>query len=87
MLKVTESFNSEKRTELILEGRIVGDCVYYLENICLLYLDKDAREVFLDFSGVRYVEPRGVEMLKKLSILNLTIVNCPIFIEELLNES
>lgn len=86
MLKVTESINSERRIELILEGRIVGDCISYLENICLLYLDKDSSEIFLDFTGVRYVESRGVEMLKKLSGLKFNIVNCPIFIAELLNQ-
>lgn len=86
MLKVTESFNSEKRTGLILEGKIVADCVSYPEKICLAYLGKNAGKVLLDFSGVRYVEPKGVGMLKRLATLNLNIVNYPIFIAELLNE-
>ena len=86
MLKVTESIYNETRIDLILEGKIVGESISYLENTCLFYLNQDDREIFLDFTGVRYVEPGGVEMLSKLSGLKFKIVNCPIFIAELLNK-
>lgn len=85
MLKITESVNSDNRIDLILEGRIVGDCIEYLEDFCLVRLNQQALEIYLDFTGVRYVEPRGVEMLKRFSGSRLSIVNCPIFIAELIN--
>ena len=86
MLKITEMVGNENRIDLILEGRIVGDCIEYLEDFCLVRLGQQAREISLDFTGVRYVEPRGVDMLKRISGSRLNIVKCPIFIAELLNK-
>lgn len=87
MLKVTEIKNKKNKVELKLEGRIVGNCVEYLEGVCLEFHEKDLDELLLDFSGVRYVEPGGVKMLKNLMENKVKIKNCPIFIDELLKNN
>ena len=84
MLKVTDIVNEGNKVELKLEGRIVGSCVNYLQEVCLEFYEKDLDELLLDFSGVRYVEPDGVKMLKSLMEDKVRIKNCPIFIDELL---
>jgi len=87
MLKVTEILNQKNKVELRLEGRIVGSCVSYLENICNTYSRGGGAEVFLDFTDVRYIENQGVKMLKGLTNHNIRIINCPIFIDELLSRN
>lgn len=84
MLKITEIINESNKVELKLEGKIVGDCIDYLQGVCLEFYEKDLDEVMLDFSGVRYVESGGVVMLKSLMEDKVKIKNCPIFIDELL---
>ena len=84
MLKITEINNGGKRVELRLEGRIVGDCVDYLKEVCLDFSKKGLDDVTLDFTGVRYVESDGVDLLRGLMKNKINIKNCPIFIEELL---
>ncbi|NIP38451.1 MAG: hypothetical protein GWO07_05960 [Candidatus Dadabacteria bacterium] len=84
MLKITEINNKRNKVELKLEGRIVGTCIDYLEQVCADYYKQKFDEVLLDFSGVRYVESDGVDLLKNLMKNNVKIKSCPIFIEELL---
>lgn len=87
MLKITEINSSESKVELKLEGKIVGTCIDYLSEVCADFDKRQVEEVLLDFSGVRYVESGGVEILQKLMKDNIKIKNCPIFIEELLKKS
>jgi anti-anti-sigma regulatory factor len=87
MLRVTEIINESNRVELKLEGRIVGDCIDYLQEVCLQFHEKGLDEVMLDFSGIRYVEYSGVMMLKSLMENKVRIKNCPIFIDELLKNN
>ncbi|NIT12873.1 MAG: hypothetical protein GTN99_01090 [Candidatus Dadabacteria bacterium] len=84
MLKITEISDEKNMIELKLEGKIVGTCVDYLKEVCTEFDKQDKDVVLLDFSGVRYVESGGVEMLQRLMAGKVRIKNCPIFIEELL---
>ncbi|NIS09479.1 MAG: STAS domain-containing protein [Candidatus Dadabacteria bacterium] len=87
MLKITEVNNTGNKIELKLEGKIVGTCIDYLSEVCTDIDKRKVEEVMLDFSGVRYVESGGVDILQKLMKDNIKIKNCPIFIEELLKKS
>jgi anti-anti-sigma regulatory factor len=67
-----------------LEGRITADWVSLLEKECLRFMEKN-RKVVLDFSEVTFVDWRGVEMLQKISVNNVQVINCCPLIEDLLN--
>ena len=68
---------------LRLEGHIVSDWVSLLEQECKALVEP-GRTVRLDFSEVRYVDCRGIEMLKRLPSEHIRIINCPTLIEDLL---
>ncbi len=84
MLRVTRLDETESDVTLKLEGQIVGDWVSVLEEECRSLLHR-GQTVALDFSDVRYVGPRGVEMLKGIAADGVHVTNCPSVVEELLN--
>ncbi len=70
---------------LKVEGRIVSEWVGVLANESLALLQQ-SRSVVLDFSGVQYIDARGLETLKQIQTCNVRIVNCPALIQDMLNE-
>ena len=83
---MTEMFEDDKTIRLKLEGKLVGTCVSHLENQCLSHRVKSNTDVLLDFSGVSYIDAGGVKMLERIKDDNFHIVNCPLFIEALLQD-
>lgn len=67
-----------------LEGKVVGIWIPDLESICLFQRDEMNKVVVLDFSGVTFIETKGLEMLKGLKDDRVRIVNCSPFIHSLL---
>ena len=84
MLRITKVAESPSLVTMKLEGRIASDWVSLLENECLRFLE-EKRKVVLDFSEVTFVDWRGVEMLGKISVNNIQVINCCPLIEDLLN--
>ncbi len=84
MLRITKVTESPSLVTMKLEGRITADWVFLLEKECLRFLE-EKRKVVLDFSGVTFVDWRGVEMLGKISANNIQVINCCPLIEDLLN--
>jgi anti-anti-sigma regulatory factor len=56
-----------------------------LEGICKCHLAERNLDVTLDFSGVTFIDERGLEMLLKIRDMRLKIVKCSPFIKTLLN--
>jgi len=83
VLRITKVAESPSHVILQLEGWIVSAWVAVLERECLTAL-RAQRTVLLDFSGVIFVNRRGVEMLQRLASDNLRIINCSALIEDLL---
>ncbi len=84
MLRITLTYLDLETTRLRLDGKLVGTCVSTLKDECLIHKDKKNKTVILDFAGVSYIDPNGVRMLESINDEKLRIVNCPMFIEKLL---
>jgi len=85
MLRITEVSKDDKAITLRLEGKLVGTWIPELERICLYHRDEKNKSVVLDFSGVTFVEKRGVRMLESIQDERVKIINCPPFIQSLLS--
>ncbi|MEQ9617698.1 MAG: STAS domain-containing protein [Deltaproteobacteria bacterium] len=84
MLRITLIFQDAEAVTLRLDGKLIGTCVSTLKKECLNYKDKKNKTVILDFSGLSFIDRDGVTMLESINDEKLQIVNCPIFIEKLL---
>ena len=84
MLRITKVSESQSHVTLRIEGQIVSHWVAELERETRRLL-KDNRKVVLDFAGVSFVGPQGTEMLKRLSIEDVEIINCSALIRGLLH--
>jgi len=62
----------------------MAESVRVLEEECTGRL-KDVKTVQLDFSGVTSISHAGVKMLNSMPAEQLQILNCPDFIQQLLN--
>jgi hypothetical protein len=68
---------------LYLEGRVAAEAVAVLERECWRSLAEVSR-VHLDFSGVTFIDGRGVEALKRLPAARVHVLNGPFFVDRLL---
>lgn len=84
MLRITKMAENNSSVTLKPEGRIVSDWVPILEANISRYLQEKGR-LLLDFSEVRFIDEQGVKMLKKVTANGVEILNCPAFIEALID--
>jgi anti-anti-sigma regulatory factor len=84
MLRITEASKDNKAVILRLDGKVVGEWVSDLQMLCLHYRDEEDKNVVLDFSGVTFIDKKGVDMLWKLKDDRIKMVNCSSFIRLLL---
>ena len=85
MLRITKIAESQSHVTLRVEGQIVSHWVAELERESKRLL-KSNRNVILDFSEVVFIGRKGAEMLKKLTIDDVEIINCTALIKGLLGE-
>ena len=83
LLRITRVIEGSSGTTLRVEGRIVAEWVAVLERECWLAFE-DKRPVRLDLSAVRFIDSRGVVVLRHLGANEFEFVNCPEFVRELL---
>ncbi len=83
MLRISEIAKNGSSVTLKLEGRIASEWASLLEEHCNAFLERNER-LSLDFSGVSFVDPRGVESLTRTMAKGVKIINCPAFIEAIL---
>jgi anti-anti-sigma regulatory factor len=83
LLRITRVSEAASGTMLCVEGRIVAEWVAVLERECWLAFE-DKRPVRLDLSAVRFIDSRGVVVLRHLGANEFEFVNCPEFVRELL---
>lgn len=86
MLRITKVFDDGEEVVMKLEGKMIGVWVSELESICLFHRDELNKIVVLDFSGVTFIEEKGLRMLKDLKDERVKIVNCSPFIYSLLDK-
>ena len=83
MLRITKVAENQAQVTLHVEGQIVSYWVSELERETKRLL-KGNRKVVLDFAEVSFIGPQGTEMLKRLSIEDVEIINCSDLIKDLL---
>ena len=85
MLMITKIKHNDSSITLKLDGKIEGMYLQELEGICKCHLSDQSAILTLDFSGVTFIDERGLEMLLKMRDRNLKIVKCTPFIKTLLS--
>ena len=85
MLRITPIHDQDSVVTLKLEGRIHDAWVGLLELECGRLLDI-RKHILLDCAQVSFVDPEGVELLRRLSNGHLRLIHCPAFITDLLGE-
>ncbi len=85
MLRITQTPKSTSIVELKLEGEIVSEWIPLLRQQCESSL-REGRKIALDFSEVRFVDCRAVDMLMALDRERIRIIRCPQSIEDMINE-
>jgi len=84
MLRITGTSEDEKTVTLRLDGRVVGTWVSYLEKLCLHHKNEENKTVVLDFSGVTFIDNKGLRMLEKIKDERIKIANYSLFVGALL---
>ena len=85
MLRLTRTTQPPDRVILLLEGQIVAQWVGLLEEECLMLLEAE-RRVFLDLSGVSYLDRGAARLLRELASRSVGLLNCPPLVDELVRE-
>lgn len=85
MLRLTRSTRHGGHVVLKAEGRIVGEWVRLLEEECRRFTG-EADGLVLDLASVSYLDQAAVRLLRGLAADNVSLVNCPPLLEELLAE-
>src|SRR5437667_12752195 len=84
MLRITPAAKNVGTVTLKLEGKIHGEWASLLEQECFRLVHQQ-KQVRLDFSGVSYVDPEGIQVVRNLLNGHIQIINCPRFIVEILD--
>ena len=85
MLRITEIPEDDKTITFKLEGKLIGVWITYLDRKCA-YRKKKGYTVVLDFSGVTFIERKGVSMLERIKDGRMKAVNCSPFIRSILSK-
>lgn len=85
MLRITSDKTEEKRVVLKLEGRLLSGWTDVLSEECARH-GAAGREVVLDLADVVFVDCDGVFLLERLCSEQVSLVRCPAFVRELIDE-
>lgn len=82
---ITRVLVGEAGLQLRVEGQIVGDWCEVLERESHANCGQ-GREVILDLAGVSFVDPRGLDTLRRLRASGLRLADVPPLIAESLED-
>lgn len=83
MVRITLIPAEPAKTIMKLEGRIVSEWIKVVESEGQNMLAQ-GQTISLDLSGVSFVAPEGVNMIRGLLHKGCALVNCPLFIQKVL---
>jgi len=83
MLKITKIQESAHDVLLKLEGKVTDQWAALLDGECRSIL-RQKKSVFLECSGLDYVDNKGVEVFNNLPRKQVTLMSAPRFVVELL---
>jgi len=81
MLKISQTERANHSVTLKLEGRVVGEWVGELRQVCETLLT-DGRSLKLDLADVTFADASGVAALSSFKSRGVTFSNCSPFVEE-----
>jgi len=84
MLKITRTEMERRRVVFTLEGKITGQWAELLDAECRAEL-RNLKSIELNCAGVDFVDEQGVEVLKLLSCRQVTLLNAPVYVTELMD--
>jgi anti-anti-sigma regulatory factor len=83
MLKITKTRENAGDVILLLEGKITEQWADLLDGVCRSYLAQK-KTIHLECACVDFVDASGISVLKNLPRPEVTIVNAPVFVTQLL---
>ena len=83
MFRITLTGDDGHTIHVKVEGRVVGDWVPELDQVCGSCLAQN-KKVILDISDVTYIDRRGVEVLKGVLGERVRIMGASLLIQALL---
>ena len=86
MLKISIIGDSDQAIQFQLEGNLAGPWVEELQRLSDEALSHQ-KAVSLDLKKVRFVDPRGVTLLRELARRQVSHVNCSPFVSQQLKEA
>ena len=86
MLKISIISDSDQAIQFQLEGKLVGPWVEELQRLSNEALSQQ-KTVSLDLEKVRFVDPRGVTLLRDLAKRQVSELNCSQFVSQQLKEA
>ena len=81
MLKISQTERADHSVTLKLEGRVVGEWVGELRQVCETLLI-EGRSLKLDLADVTFADASGVAALLSFKSRGVTFSNCSPFVEE-----
>lgn len=83
MLRITPMTDDGQTVHVKVEGRVVGEWVPELDQVCGSCLSERQR-VILDFSDVTFIDRRGVDALKGVLGERVQIIGASLLVRALL---
>jgi anti-anti-sigma regulatory factor len=83
MLKITKIKETGTTVLLKLEGKVTEQWAALLDGECRAFLN-NRQTLMLDCAGVNFLDARGVDVLRNLRLNNVTILDAPEIVTELL---
>ena len=81
MLRISQAGKANHSVTLKLEGRVVGEWVGELRQVCETLLT-EGRSLKLDLADVTFADASGVTALSSFKSRGVTFSNCSPFVEE-----
>ncbi|MEO8326484.1 MAG: STAS domain-containing protein [Nitrospirota bacterium] len=83
MLRITAIEEVSQIVRLKVEGRVVGEWVPELDRTCTMLLAQK-KNIVLDFSGVRFLDRRGIDAVKEMLGKRVKIIGARLWVQALL---
>ncbi len=83
MLRITTEAEVGQTVRLKVEGRVVGEWVTEFDHTCTVLLAQK-KNIVLDFSGVRFIDRRGIDIVKNMRGERVNIIGASLLVQTLL---
>lgn len=83
MLRLVKTGDVGEDVEILVEGRVVSPWLELLEAECRRELGNE-RQVTLDLSGLAYVGPNGIRLIRDLTCDGVKLIHVPGLIDQML---